>query len=117
MLFRRLVAILITNRDGGAYFPVMRKSGSWMTIWDDRILEIASNEDSVRAPELEDSGYFPISRSQISRRLRTLKDHGMLKDLGGGVYMITELGESYLDGEVNADEIDEIESDDNGATA
>ena len=88
-----------------------------MTIWDDRILEIASNEDSVRAPQLEETGYFPISRSQISRRLRALRDHGMLKDLGGGVYMITELGESYLDGEVNAEEVEEIESDDNGATA
>ncbi len=88
-----------------------------MTIWDDRILEIASNEDSVRAPELEDSGYFPISRSQISRRLRSLRDHGMLKDLGGGVYMITELGEAYLDGEVNAEEIEEVENGESGAAA
>lgn len=88
-----------------------------MTIWDDRILEIASNKDSVRAPELEESGYFPISRSQISRRMRTLRDHGMLKDLGGGVYMITELGESYLDGDVNAEDIEEVGSEDNGATA
>jgi len=95
----------------------MRKSGSWMTIWDDRILEIASNQETVKAPRLEETGIFPISRSHISRRMRVLKDHGMLKDLGGGVYRITELGESYLDGEVNAEEVEEIENDDNGATA
>lgn len=41
----------------------------------------------------------------------------MLKDLGGGVYMITELGEDYLDGEVNAEEIEEVENGENGATA
>jgi len=117
MRLLRSVAILLTNRVTGAYIPIMRKSGSWMTIWDDRILEIASNEDSVRAPELEDSGYFPISRSQISRRLRSLRDHGMLKDLGGGVYMITELGEEYLDGEVNAEEIEEVENGESGAAA
>jgi len=88
-----------------------------MTIWDDRILEIASNEESVRAPELEESGIFPISRSHISRRMRVLRDHGMLNDLGGGVYMITELGEEYLDGEVNAEDIEEVENGESGAAA
>jgi len=41
----------------------------------------------------------------------------MLKDLGGGVYMITELGEAYLDGEVNAEEIEEVENGESGAAA
>nr|WP_080508410.1 Lrp/AsnC family transcriptional regulator [Haloparvum sedimenti] len=85
----------------------MRKSAPWMTIWDDRILEIAQEEDSVRAPQLVDSGYIHISRSQISRRLRKLRDHGLLQDLGNGVYAITELGEEYLAGDLNAENLSE----------
>ncbi len=56
----------------------MRQSAQWMTIWDDRILEIAREEGSVRAPTLVESQYLHISRSQISRRLRKLRDRGLL---------------------------------------
>ena len=87
-----------------------------MVIWDDRILEIARNEDSVSPSELADSGYISISRQQISRRLQKLADHGLLKPLGNGVYIITEKGEGYLDGKISTyeNEPDEIpEEDDN----
>lgn len=85
-----------------------------MVIWDDRILEIARNEDSVSPSELADSGYVNISRQQISRRLQKLADHGLLKPLGNGVYIITEKGEGYLDGEISTyeDEPDEIRDSD-----
>lgn len=88
----------------------MRRSGAWMTIWDDRILELASEWDSVSPMKLKDSGYFKISRQQISRRLAKLREHGLLKDLGNGVYIITERGEKYLDGDISTyeDEPDEI---------
>ena len=72
-----------------------------MTIWDDRILELARERDSVSPKELKDSGYFKISRQQISRRLGKLRDHGLLQDLGNGVYIITDRGEQYLDGEIS----------------
>jgi len=88
-----------------------------MTIWDDRILEVADEEGSVRAPTLVESGYFHISRSQISRRLRKLRDHGLLNDLGNGVYTISSEGLDYLNGELDASELTES-SDENGeATA
>jgi len=77
----------------------MRKSAKWMTIWDERILEIASAEDSVSPKKLEDSGYFDVGRAQISRRCRILADHEMLQALGNGVYIITDRGENYLDGQ------------------
>jgi predicted transcriptional regulator len=81
-----------------------------MTIWDDRILELARERDSVSPKELKDSGYFQISRQQISRRLGKLRDHGLLQHLGNGVYIITERGERYLDGEISTyeDEPDEF---------
>jgi predicted transcriptional regulator len=81
-----------------------------MTIWDDRILEIAREEDSVSPKELEETGYFAVSKQQISRRLRKLNEHGLVQHLGNGVYVITERGEGYLDGEISTykDEPDEI---------
>ncbi|PGF16733.1 transcriptional regulator [Natrinema sp. CBA1119] len=82
----------------------MRKSGSWMTIWDDRILEYIRNEDSGSPKKLEESGYVRVSKSHISRRLRTLAEHDLLTHLGNGVYVITERGEAYLDGEFDTSE-------------
>ena len=72
-----------------------------MTIWDDRILELARKEDSVSPKALEESGYFDVSRTQISRRLRKLNEYELMQHLGNGVYIITERGEKYLDGEVS----------------
>lgn len=82
----------------------MRKSGAWMTIWDDRILEIALKEDAVNASDLAKTEYFDVSRAQISNRLNVLADHGLLIRLGNGVYQITERGEDYLNGELDARE-------------
>ena len=82
----------------------MRKSGSWMTIWDDRILEFIRSEDSGTPKELKESGYLRISKSQVSRRMKKLAEHGLLKHLGNGVYVMTDRGEAYLDGEIDTPE-------------
>ena len=90
-----------------------------MVNWDDRILEIERKEDSVSPSDLADSDYIGISRQHVSRRLQKLADHGLLKPLGNGVYIITEKGEGYLDGEISTyeDEPDEIPEDDEGGEA
>lgn len=72
-----------------------------MTIWDDRILEIARKKDSVSPKALDESGYFDISKTQISRRCRKLNKKGLLQHLGNGVYIITDRGMGYLDGEIS----------------
>lgn len=43
------------------------------------------------------------SKSTVSRRCRRLAEGELLKPLGNGVYMITELGEAYLDEEYDAE--------------
>lgn len=86
-----------------------------MTIWDDRILEYIREDGSGSPTELAESGYVRVSRQQVSRRLKKLAEHGMVKHLGNGVYIITELGEDYLDGEVDADQLSELSDD--GETA
>ncbi len=80
----------------------MRQSGSWMTIWDDRILEIIHEEGNGSPKELEDRDEIRISKSSVSRRLKKLADHDLLQPLANGVYVITEEGEAYLNGEYDA---------------
>lgn len=95
----------------------MRKSAAWMTIWDDRILEYIRENGSGRPKELLESGYFDISKSSISRRLGTLSDYGLLLHLGNGVYVITEEGEAYLDGELAAEDLPEPDEERGTASA
>nr|WP_224268580.1 helix-turn-helix domain-containing protein [Haloprofundus salinisoli] len=84
-----------------------------MTIWDDRILEYIREEGSGSPKQLVDSGYIKVSRQHISRRLQKLAEHGMLTALGNGVYIITDKGEEYLDGEWDAEEDRPVEAVDN----
>jgi len=81
----------------------MRQSGSWMTIWDDRILEIIREEGNGAASELADREEIHIARSTITRRLQKLADNNLLQPLPNGVYMLTDEGEAYLDGEYDAE--------------
>jgi len=77
-----------------------------MTIWDDRILELIREEGSGSPTKLAESEYIRVSPQHVSRRLRKLAEHGLLQDLGNGVYVLTEIGENYLDGEVDANELE-----------
>lgn len=79
----------------------MRYSGDWMVLADDRILEYIRHEGSGSPKQMKDSGYVRFSRQYISRRCKKMVDHGLLQHLGNGVYVITEIGEEYLDGELD----------------
>ncbi|SNZ12117.1 hypothetical protein SAMN06269185_1504 [Natronoarchaeum philippinense] len=74
-----------------------------MTLWDDRLLEVIREEDSGAPTELSDQDTIRVSRQHISRRLKKLAENGLLQPLGNGVYVITEEGEAYLDGEYDAE--------------
>jgi len=81
----------------------MRYSGDWMVLADDRILEYIRENGSGRPKAMVDSGYVRYTRSYASQRCKKLVKHGLLNDLGNGVYTITERGERYLDGEIDAE--------------
>ena len=85
----------------------MRKSADWMTIWDDRILEIMNSEGPTSPTPLSKHEYIDIGKSGVSKRLKRMKDYGLVRELGNGVYSITPAGESYLEGELDAKSIDE----------
>jgi len=83
----------------------MRLSGSWQSVWDDRILEwIDENEGTGTPKEIHDSGLVRVSRTQIGRRMKKLAEHRLLKHVGNGAYVITDEGEAYLNEEYDAEQ-------------
>jgi len=81
----------------------MRYSADWMTIADERILEFLSTSEISTPKKMADSGDVRFSRQYIGERCRKLTDYGMLQHLGNGVYRITEEGEKYLTGDLDAE--------------
>jgi DeoR/GlpR family transcriptional regulator of sugar metabolism len=82
----------------------MRKSAKWMGLWDDRILEwIRENDGMGSASQMKKSDLILVSRPTISRRLNKMADHNLLREVGNGMYVITEEGEAYLDEEYNVE--------------
>lgn len=84
----------------------MRSSGDWQSVWDDRILEVAAEDEDgvVSVGDLDKHDRIRISQSSISRRCQTLAEHSLLRKIGDGVYIITEEGEAYLNEEYDAGE-------------
>jgi len=82
----------------------MRQSGSWMTIWDDRILEVIREEGNGSPTELAAREEIHVSKSSVSRRLTKLADHGLLQPLANGVYVLTDEGAAYLNGKYDAEQ-------------
>ena len=94
-----------TIRCATAEVRLMRRSGSWMSVWDDRILEwMRENEGHGTPKRLFESGLIRISQTHISRRCRKLADNGLLQRVGNGAYIITDEGKAYLDEEYDAEE-------------
>lgn len=55
---------------------------------------------------MADSGYVRFSRSYITQRCKKLVNHGLLRHLGNRVYVITEDGKQYLEGELDATDLE-----------
>lgn len=81
-------------------------------------MEIIQDGGPTSASELNKEDYIRTSRPNISRRLNKLADHGLLHRLPNGVYSLTEKGEKYLDGDLDAEELNEqTQNGDEGAHA
>jgi Mn-dependent DtxR family transcriptional regulator len=83
-----------------------------MTLWDDRILELLYNRGPMSVGELGETDVIRVTRPHVSRRCKKLAENGLLNTYANGVYDITEEGERYLNGEIDADTFREIEQDD-----
>ena len=90
----------------------MRKHAAWLTQADERVMEFLREFGNhppgaiqSRLAEIGvDMDYHP---KHIGVRCRELRDYGLLVNVGGGTYSITDLGEQFLDGEIDAGTLDE----------
>ena len=95
------------------YFQQMRQQADWMVPADDRILEVVRNEGNMTPHALSNEG--EVSRVDISRkyagvRCRKLTEYGLLNRLDRGLFGITDEGLAYLDEELDASELEPVES-------
>lgn len=67
-----------------------------MNLWDDRLLEILSEEGPRSVGELTDHPAIDTSKATVSRRLSKLADHNLVVPFANGVYQISDRGEAYL---------------------
>jgi len=84
----------------------MRFDADWMSRADDRILEHLSEAGPDTPKKMADSDRVRFSRQHINSRCKTLVRYGLLIHLGNGVYDVTRDGEQYLDGELDARDLD-----------
>ena len=89
----------------------MRKSGKWMVLLDERILELLSEEENefMSPSDIAEHNRIPYSSQHVGRRCKKLAEHGLLKSVARGVYTITDDGILYLKGEYSAAENGEID--------
>jgi len=76
-----------------------------MSIADERILEFL-REHAPRQPKqiadgLREAG-LEYNDKYVGQRCIQLAEYGLLRNLGNGIYTITEAGGQYLDGELAA---------------
>ena len=84
----------------------MRPRVEWMTQADERVMEFLLEKDIVASPSVI-AANIDYTGEYISRRCRTLTDAGLLQRVDASNYRLTDLGERFLKGEIESDEIGE----------
>ena len=86
----------------------MRPLVSWMTKSDPALLEFFAETDIAMPPAVVSYNIDGVSHPTVKRRLPMLADNGLLKkvDDDRGYYRITDLGRSYLAGDLEADDLE-----------
>ena len=80
----------------------MRISADWMTLADDRILEYVSKYETATPSEMAESDLVRFKRVHLQRRCQKLARYGLLRQVGNGVYMLSDAGQEYLSGDLDA---------------
>jgi predicted transcriptional regulator len=80
-----------------------------MTQADERILEFLFEKEIIASPSVI-AANIDYTGEYISRRCRKLADAGLLQRVDASNYRLTTLGERFLTGEADADEIQQGDS-------
>lgn len=85
----------------------MRLSAEWTTLADERILEYLKEHKSGTPTKMANHDNIHFSRSYLHKRCKLLADYGLIEDYGNAVYVLSEKGEQYLAGELDATILEE----------
>ncbi|GAA1837845.1 hypothetical protein GCM10009682_63260 [Luedemannella flava] len=87
----------------------MRPLVSWMTKSDPAILEFFEETGIAMPPAVVSYNIVGVSHPTVKRRLPNLVEHGLLEkvDDDRGYYQITDHGRAYLEGELDAKDLEE----------
>lgn len=89
----------------------MRYHASWMVEVDERILEFLDEQGNHPPSAIRDqlavrSSGMDYSSTYINNRCRKLRNYGLITNVGGGTYAITDEGLAFLDGDLDAATLD-----------
>lgn len=76
-----------------------------MTQGDDRILETLKSSGIILSPAVL-AYNTDYSRNYVNKRLRKLRDNGLVNRVDSGYYEITDRGCEYLNGSLAAEELE-----------
>lgn len=85
----------------------MRLSAEWLKQPDERIMELLLDEGPIPVGKIGEDERLHWNKQYIGRRCRVLAQQGLIVNIGNGVYQITEDGELYLEGGLDARDLPE----------
>lgn len=77
----------------------MRIHVAWMKAPDPFVLEYLSEEGLSSPSEIADDGRVSFERTYINKRLKALEKRSLVRNMGNGMYQLTEKGDAWLAGE------------------
>lgn len=83
----------------------MRPRVEWMTQADERLLEFLYEKDIVASPSVI-AANIDYTGEYLSRRCQKLANAGLIQRVDASNYRLTELGERFLDGNVEAEDLE-----------
>lgn len=99
----------MTNiRMTNSWLCYMRHRAEWMKPVDDEIMEYIEKEGAASPSTLADA--LNKNNDYLSTRCRALELYGLLRRPSRGIYFITEEGERYLRGDLDASELESDET-------
>lgn len=85
----------------------MRKRADWMTRSDDEILEFLESEGAGTPKLIADE--IGGNNNYLTTRCRQLESYGLVNRPSRGFYTISEKGEAYLKGDLDAAKLESTE--------
>lgn len=80
----------------------------WMTQGDDRILETLESSGLILSPAVIAKN-IDYTRNYVNKRMRKLRDECLVERVEDGYYRISDRGQAYLRGELDADDFENVE--------